>query len=220
MKPDWKGTGRLGGLTAIAAGLSLIVLAFAAAPALAFGGGGGGGGGRSSSPPPAATADCPRGQYWSRRCGACAKRCPRGQSYSCSRKSCFPRRSGLVGDDDLYLEAVSLIESEHYREALDLLWAIEKREVPKVLNYIGYSTRKLGNVDEGIRYYKRALRLDPNYNPAREYLGEGYLQKGDLAKARRELAELETRCGRDCDAYEELAKAIAEFEARGATTAH
>lgn len=181
-------------------------------PAFAFGGG------TRPSPPPATQASCPRGQYWSQRCGACAKRCPRGQSYSCNRKTCYRRRSGLISDDDLYLEAVSLIESEHYRDALDLLWAIEKREVPKVLNYIGYSTRKLGNVDEGIRYYKRALTLDPNYSPAREYLGEGYLQKGDLAKAKQELAELEARCGRDCHAYEELAKEIAKFETEAKTT--
>ncbi len=187
--------------------LALLLAAFAVTPALAIGGGG-------NVPAPRATpsAKCGSGWYWSKRCGACARICPRGHSYSCSRKRCYKRRRGELSDDELYREAVSLIESEHYRAALDLLWAIEKREVPKVLNYIGYSTRKLGDVEEGIKYYKKALALDPNYNVAREYLGEGYLQKGDLAKAKQQLAEIEARCGKACHAYEELAKEIVQFE--------
>ncbi len=41
-----------------------------------------------------------------------------------------------------------------------------------MLNYIGYTTRKLGDVDKGLEYYHEALLLDPNYLLAREYLGE------------------------------------------------
>jgi len=83
-----------------------------------------------------------------------------------------------------------------------------------VLNYIGYSTRKLGNVDDGITYYKKALSLDPNYNVAREYLGEGYLQKGDLASAKQQLAEIAKRCGTGCEVYRDLADEIAKYEAK------
>lgn len=190
------------------AALALLLGVFAATPASAIGGGG-----RAPATPAQPSAKCGAGSYWSKRCNACARICPRGESYSCSRKRCQKRRRGELSDDALYLEAVSLIEAEHYRAALDLLWAIERRDVPKVLNYIGFSTRKLGDVDEGIRYYKKALALDPDYTVAREYLGEGYLQKGDLAKAKQELAEIEARCGKTCHEYEELAEAIAKFEA-------
>ncbi len=211
-----KATHRSAASAVIGSVLALLLAAFVAAPAFAIGGGS-----RPAAPAAPAAKKCGAGWYWSKRRGACAKICPRGKSYACRRKKCgcYNRRRGELSDDELYLEAVSLIESGHYRAALDLLRSIEKRDVPKVLNYIGYSTRKLGDVDAGIKYYNKALALDPNYNVAREYLGEGYLQKGDLAKAKRQLAEIESRCGKDCHAYEELAAAIVKFEARAETPA-
>ena len=78
-----------------------------------------------------------------------------------------------------------------------------------MLNSIGYSTRKLGNVDKGIDYYRQALAIDPNFTKARQYLGEAYLQKGDVAKAKEQLMEIADRCGGPCDDYEFLVKAIA-----------
>ena len=78
-----------------------------------------------------------------------------------------------------------------------------------MLNSIGYSTRKLGNVDKGIDYYHQALAIDPNFTKARQYLGEAYLQKGHVAKAKEQLMEIADRCGGPCDDYELLVKAIA-----------
>ena len=49
-----------------------------------------------------------------------------------------------------------------------------------MLGSIGYSTRRLGDVDKGIGYYHQALAIDPGYTKVREYLGEAYLQKGDV----------------------------------------
>ena len=83
------------------------------------------------------------------------------------------------------------------------------RNQARVLSSIGYSTRKLGDVDKGIDYYHQALAIDPNYTKVREYLGEAYLQKGAVAKAKEQLMEIADRCGGPCDDYELLAKAIA-----------
>ena len=49
-----------------------------------------------------------------------------------------------------------------YADALPLLFRIRDRNNPQVLNLIGYSTRKLGDVDKGIDYYRRALAIDGN----------------------------------------------------------
>ena len=68
---------------------------------------------------------------------------------------------------------------------------------------------KLGDIDKGIDYYRQALAIDPNYTKVREYLGEAYLQKGDVAEAKEQLMEIADRCGGPCDDYELLAKAIA-----------
>ena len=146
------------------------------------------------------------------------KKCKKGDVWSTEEKKCVKKTSELLTDDDLYLQARAYVEDDKYNMALDLLRRIRNQNQPRVLNYIGYSTRKLGDVDEGIRYYKKALSLDPNYNVAREYLGEGYLQKGDLGSAKQQLAEIAKRCGVGCEEYKDLAEEIAKYEAKGKAT--
>lgn len=146
------------------------------------------------------------------------KKCKKGDVWSTEEKKCVKKTSELLTDDDLYLQARAYVEDDKYNMALDLLRRIRNQNQPRVLNYIGYSTRKLGDVDEGIRYYKKALSLDPNYNVAREYLGEGYLQKGDLGSAKQQLAEIAKRCGVSCEEYKDLAEEIAKYEAQGKAT--
>ncbi len=146
------------------------------------------------------------------------KKCKKGDVWSTEETKCVKKTSELLTDDDLYLQARAYVEDDKYAMALDLLRRIRNQNQPRVLNYIGYSTRKLGDVDEGIRYYKKALSLNPNYNVAREYLGEGYLQKGDLASAKQQLAEIAKRCGVGCEEYKDLAEEIAKYEAKGKAT--
>ncbi len=140
-------------------------------------------------------------------------KCKAGYVWSTSKKKCVKKTSALITDEDLYIQARAFVEDKNFAEALDLLQRIKNQNQPKVLNYIGFSTRKLGNVDKGITFYKKALALDPNYNIAREYLGEGYLQKGDLVSAKQQLAEISKRCGTTCEAYEDLAEEIAKYQA-------
>jgi len=61
----------------------------------------------------------------------------------------------------------------------------------------------------GLRYYKAALKIDPDYVKARQYLGEGYVSKGKLKKAERQLEEIEARCGTGCETYQTLEDVIA-----------
>lgn len=166
----------------------------------------------AGSEPTTKTPECPTGWYYSERCRACAHGCSSGKAWSCSQRKCV-KRSGLKLDDaGRYAEAESLIRAGHYVGALEMLWAIEKRDDPKVLTYIGYATRKLGNVERGIGYYHQALALNPDFVRAREYLGEGYLQKGEVGKAREQLAQIATRCGTGCREYVMLTNAIVEHE--------
>lgn len=158
---------------------------------------------------PATKSKCPSGWLFSKRCGACAKKCRKGEVWSCDAQICVKKSSYRpLNDQELYDEATSLIQAGYYVDALELLWSIEKRQDPKVLNYIGYATRKLGNVDRGIEFYHKALAINANYHRAREYLGEGYLQKGDLDSAKAQLNEIAARCGTACEEYQKLANAI------------
>jgi hypothetical protein len=168
--------------------------------------------GESEPPPKPAKSRCPAGYKFSAKKRSCAKvSCGTGRAWSGAARACVDRHTAALTDDDLYAEARLRVEQERFAEAFDLLQLIKNQEQAKVLNYIGYTTRKLGDVDKGLEYYQRALTLDPNYTRAREYLGEGYLQKGDLDKAKEQLVEIADRCGGSCEDYAMLEKAIMIF---------
>jgi tetratricopeptide (TPR) repeat protein len=156
------------------------------------------------------TKSCPKGARYSEKKRGCVKTsCGTGQVWSGGSDACIDGRSAALTDEDLYLAAGDFVLEARYAEALPLLFRIKDRHKPNVLNLIGYSTRKLGDIDKGIDYYHQALAVDPGYTKARQYLGEAYLQKGDVGKAKEQLMEIADRCGGPCDDYELLVAAIA-----------
>jgi tetratricopeptide (TPR) repeat protein len=58
-------------------------------------------------------------------------------------------------------------------------------------NLVGFTSRKLDDYPGAIAAYDRCLKIKPDYAPAREYLGEAYVELGKPAKAREQLAWLE-----------------------------
>jgi len=109
-----------------------------------------------------------------------------------------------------YAEAVGLINQERYAEALVALERTQEAVGPHadVLNYMGFTSRKLGRLDAALAYYSEALRLDPYHLGATEYLGELYIQMGELERARTQLARLDELCAYGCAQREELARWI------------
>jgi len=109
-----------------------------------------------------------------------------------------------------YAEAVGLINQERFVEGLDALSRAQAAvgPHPDVLNYMGFASRKLGRFDDALAYYGEALAIDPNHLGANEYLGELYIQMGDLGRARRQLARLDSLCAYGCAQREELARWI------------
>ena len=80
-------------------------------------------------------------------------------------------------------------------------------------NMLGYSSRWAGKYPEAFDAYAKALALDPKHRGANSYLGVAYVRTNDLAKARTQLAKVESICGnKDCDEYKLLDKAIAEYK--------
>jgi tetratricopeptide (TPR) repeat protein len=96
----------------------------------------------------------------------------------------------------------------HYHDAIKVLGMASNENNPAVLTYLGYSHRKLGNIDLGISLYKKALDIDPDNIDTREYLGEGYVSQGAFDLAWLELVEIEKRCGTTCREYQALEKAL------------
>lgn len=58
-------------------------------------------------------------------------------------------------------------------------------------NLLGYTARRVGDYDRAFKAYDRCLAIKPDYAPAREYLGEAWLDKGDAKKARDQMVWLE-----------------------------
>jgi tetratricopeptide (TPR) repeat protein len=66
-------------------------------------------------------------------------------------------------------------------------------------NLIGFASRKLNDYPSSLAAYQRCLALNPNFAPAREYLGEAYVELGKPADAREQLVWL-VKLGKDDDA--------------------
>lgn len=79
-----------------------------------------------------------------------------------------------------------------------------------VYNLLGFSLRKSGDLKTAYTFYKKALDFDPEHKGALEYLGELYVQTGELAKAREHVALLQKLCPKGCEELEDLQKALAQ----------
>jgi tetratricopeptide (TPR) repeat protein len=137
-----------------------------------------------------------------------SKKCPSGTAWSKQEKKCVAIKKGSLSDEDLARAGRALALAGHYRDAVKVLEMASNESDPAVLTYLGYSHRKLGDVDLSISLYKKALNIDPDNVNTREYLGEGYVSKGELDLAWLELAEIEKRCGTTCVEYRALEKAL------------
>jgi hypothetical protein len=124
--------------------------------------------------------------------------CAAGKAWDEASQKCVDK-SSLNDHDRIYYEGRMLAKAERYGEAIILLSSIAASGDPRVLNYLGYSHRMQGRIEVGLGYYEEALRVNPDFTLAREYMGEAYLQKGDVAAARAQLSEIGTRCGTACD---------------------
>lgn len=120
-------------------------------------------------------------------------------------------RDGLTDAEAVYA-GYWLARGGRFAEALSYL-RVPKTPDARTLTYIGFATRKLGDVDAALPYYARALSLDPDYAVARAYLGEAHLARADLDRARGELAEIARRCGTACPEYVDLAGHVSRYEA-------
>ena len=73
------------------------------------------------------------------------------------------------------------------------------------LNYLGFTTRKLGDYENGEKYYLQGLEIEPNHIGINEYLGELYVATNRLNLAKERLKILEY-C--NCKEYTQLKEVI------------
>ena len=96
---------------------------------------------------------------------------------------------------------------KRYKKAQALLIASNKKKPLQAdtLNYLGFTTRKLGDYVNGEKYYLLGLEINPNHIGINEYLGELYVATNRLGLAKERLKILES-C--NCEEYNELKEII------------
>ena len=132
-------------------------------------------------------------------------------NYSLSASSSSNGSSKIKSD---YEKAVSLIKSakkydkkgksdkaeKRYKKAFKLLLVSNKKKPnnPDILNYLGFTSRKLGEFEKGENYYLEGLAIEPNHVGINEYLGELYVVTNRIELAKERLNVL-TNC--NCEEY-------------------
>ncbi len=95
-----------------------------------------------------------------------------------------------------------------YTKAQKLLIKSNQKKPNKAdtLNYLGFTTRKLGDFENGEKYYLQGLAINPKHIGINEYLGELY-----VATDRHNLAveRLEVLKDCNCKEYDQLKAVIA-----------
>lgn len=125
-------------------------------------------------------------------------------------QSCVGAARVSMSDDELFYAGYWLAKNGRYAEALTYL-NIARNKDARVLTYIGFATRKQGDVEAALPIYAAALAKDPDFVVARAYLGEAYLTKNEPARAQAELSEIASRCGTTCPAYVDLDQHIRAY---------
>ena len=97
--------------------------------------------------------------------------------------------------------------NKRYMKALKLLIKSNKSKPNKAdtLNYLGFTTRKLGDFETGEKYYLQGLAIEPNHIGINEYLGELYVATNRIDLANERLKILES-C--NCKEYDSLKQII------------
>ena len=125
--------------------------------------------------------------------------------------------SSSSSEESLYEDAVKLVKragklekkdkidkaKKLYSQAFNKLEKAYKsdKKNPDILNYMGFTTRKIGNFEKAEKFYLEGLSLKPNHHGINEYLGELYVQTNRIDKANERLNVLK---GCNCKEYGEL----------------
>ena len=134
-----------------------------------------------------------------------------GRVWNLKTKKCQDVQNGELDDNSLYDAGREFALEGRYDEAITTLNYVSNPNDKRVLNYLGYSYRKSGNIEVGLTYYKKALAIDPDYTLVREYLGEALIQMGDISGAKGQLLEIKQRCKGACPEYADLAEQLAPY---------
>lgn len=117
-------------------------------------------------------------------------------------------------EDADFVAGKKAIDRKDWAAAVEALSQViaRKPDSADAHSYLGYAYRHLDDLAASFTHYKEALRIDPKHRGAHEYIGQAYLKAGQPDKAAEHLSRLEQICGKRCEEYRDLAKAISAYE--------
>lgn len=164
--------------------MRLLFAALLTVPTLAFAAG------DSTNPPPKPVVTCSGSQVFDKNQGKCVD----------------PQNSNLHRDE-IYLAVRQLAYAGRYLDAQAVLEALPEDDSGR-LTYLGFTHRKLGNLDLAMMYYQDAIDQDPANILARSYMGQGLVDVGQKAQALVQLHQIRAYGGIGTWAEESLSNAI------------
>ena len=135
-------------------------------------------------------------------------RCPAGQIHDQKAGKCVPAKSSSLTDQERYQAVRELAYAQQYAAAAQVLDAMSDPLDDRVLTYRGFLMRKTGRLEQAGEYYRSALNKNPNNLLVRSYMGQGFVEAGDLVAARGQHDEILARGGKGTWAEESLRKAL------------
>lgn len=136
------------------------------------------------------------------------KICKYGKIWDKKKEKCLKPKKTSFNDTDRYEAVRELAYAKRYDDALTVLASMTDQKESRVLTYYGFINRKTGRIEKGMAFYKQAITADPNNLLVRSYMGQGYVQQGDLGHARIQLAQIRIRGGANTWPEQSLASAI------------
>ena len=134
--------------------------------------------------------------------------CRQGRVWDKARQRCVRVQSQLLDDDTLYGAVREFAYDGQLDHAQAALAAMSDQTEDRVLTYWGFTTRKQGDMDKGMAFYRQALDQNPANITARSYMGQAFVVLGDIDAAREQLAAIRSYDGADSWAEVSLANAI------------
>jgi tetratricopeptide (TPR) repeat protein len=124
-----------------------------------------------------------------------------------------PKAAPAALQDADYVAGKTAVDARDWKRAIELFTRAAARDADNanIQNYLGFANRNDGNWEVAMKHYRTALALNPEHRGATEYMGHAYLLRGNLQLAQGQLTRLERICGRGCDEYASLSKAIEDF---------
>ncbi len=134
--------------------------------------------------------------------------CEAGTVHDPETDSCVAIEDSRLDDDALYRAVRELAYAGRTSDALAALRRMSDQDEGRVLTYLGFVHRRMGDREAGLRYYRKAIALDPDNLLARSYMAQGFVEEGLTELARAELSEIRARGGRGSWAEVSLRLAI------------